>query len=150
MMSTMNNRVAHEAIRVLVVDDGIIHQRLALALLVRHGCAVTLAKNGREAIDEVKNQSFDLILMDVEMPEMDGITATRSIRQREAQSGDRCQVVGVSSSGRQHECIEAGMDDYVAKPLREEALVRLLGRAKASRAGVSAPEPASGAFSPPA
>lgn len=116
--------------RVLVVEDGAIHQKLAKGLLSRHGCTVTIVGNGRAALQAVEDQPFDLILMDVEMPEMDGVTATRTLRRDEGHLNQHTHVVGVSSSNRQADCLDAGMNDYMAKPLRDESLVRVLEQIK--------------------
>jgi CheY-like chemotaxis protein len=117
-----------QTLRVLVVEDAVMHQQLASGLLRRHGCSVTVVNNGRAALQVAEVQMFDLILMDVEMPEMDGMTATKILRHDGAHLNQHTPVIGLSSSGRRSDCLTAGMDDYLAKPLRDERLARVLDR----------------------
>ena len=111
-------------LRVLLVEDALVHQKLATNLLQRQGHSVTVSSNGKEAVDLLANQQFDLVLMDVEMPVMDGLAATSAIRQRESKHGGHTAIVAVTSSSDPEECLAAGMDAYIAKPLRTDAFAQ--------------------------
>jgi CheY-like chemotaxis protein len=98
-------------------------------LLERHGHRVTIANNGREACDRLAGDSFDVVLMDVQMPELDGLSATREIRQREKQSGGHVPIIAMTAhalKGDRERCLESGMDEYVSKPIRERQLLAAL------------------------
>ena len=108
-------------LRVLLVEDALVHQKLATNLLQRQGHFVTVSPNGKEAVDLLESQPFDLVLMDVDMPVMDGLAATSAIRQRESKHGGHTAIVAVTSSSGPEECLAAGMDAYIAKPLRSDS-----------------------------
>ncbi len=113
--------------RVLLVEDGLTNQMLAKALLKDWGHTTIVAENGQEAVDRWMEDSFDLILMDVQMPIMDGLTATRTIRQHEAEAGrgDHVPIIAMTAramKGDREKCIAAGMDGYVSKPVRRQEL----------------------------
>jgi CheY-like chemotaxis protein len=110
------------ALRVLVVEDTLMHQRLEARLLQRQGHFVTVTCNGKEAVELLETMRFDLVLMDVEMPVMDGLTATALIRNRESAQGGHTAIVAVTSTAEPDECRRAGMDAYLAKPLQLDAL----------------------------
>jgi PAS domain S-box-containing protein len=112
-------------LRVLVAEDGRSNQRLVQALLGKWGHTVCVAENGRIAVDRWQQESFDLILMDVTMPEMDGLTATRLIREQEAQTGAHIPIIAMTARVMQADvknCLQAGMDGYVAKPIHKQEL----------------------------
>ncbi len=143
--------------RVLAVEDNPVNQVVIRGLLERAGCRVTLAANGVEALDALAREFFNLVLMDCEMPILDGLSATRALREREAEhGGDGHQLVialtAHASPAERDRCLAAGMDDYLAKPLRAPDLLATLGRRWAPR-GLEAPSaPASSvpAATPPA
>jgi two-component system, sensor histidine kinase and response regulator len=111
-------------LHVLVVEDTFINQQLALALLAKRGYTTELAVNGKEALVALERQRFDLVLMDVQMPEMNGLEATRRIREGE-QPGARLPIVAMTAhamKGDRERCLDAGMDAYIAKPIRADAL----------------------------
>jgi len=114
-------------LRVLMAEDTAANQRLATAVLERRGHAMVVANNGREALDILEEDSgFDLILMDVQMPEMGGFETTAAIRRREETSGQHIPIVALTAramSGDAERCLEAGMDGYVSKPFRPRELV---------------------------
>jgi CheY-like chemotaxis protein len=113
---------------VLVAEDNTVSQRVALRLLERLGYRADLASNGREALEAVARQRYDLVFMDVFMPDMDGLAATRAICARYPQ-GDRPRIVAmtaVAMEGDKDACLAAGMDDYISKPVRVEEIVRAL------------------------
>lgn len=113
-----------DPLRVLLVEDALVHQKLATNLLQRQGHSVTVSTNGKEAVDLLESQRFDLVLMDVDMPVMDGLAATSAIRDRESKHGGHTAIVAVTSSSGPEECLAAGMDAYIAKPLRGDSFDR--------------------------
>ena len=120
------------ASRVLLVEDHPANQKLALWLLQREGYQVTLAENGAEALRLMKALAFDLVLMDVQMPVMDGIEATRRIRELERERGDKHHPIVAMTAGAiagdREKCLAAGMDDYISKPIAAELLLAKLGQ----------------------
>jgi len=116
------------SLNILLVEDNLINQKLATRLLEKAGHVVTLAANGKEAIDQVACRSFDLVLMDVQMPEMDGLEATQVIRQKE--SGERrLPIVALTAHamvGDRERCLAAGMDGYVTKPVQTAVLFQTM------------------------
>jgi two-component system sensor histidine kinase/response regulator len=109
----------------------LINQKLAIGLLEKWGHKVTVANNGLEAVEQSANGKFDLILMDVQMPELDGLDATKSIRRREDRTGEHIPIVAMTAhamKGDRERCLEAGMDDYLMKPIRADELFRALER----------------------
>ncbi len=113
-------------LRILLVEDNAVNQKVALRLLGRLGCQATVANNGREAIAAVQAQSFDLVLMDVQMPEMDGLTATQNIRQWEKEQGKPpVPIVAMTANAMAEDrerCLAAGMNEHIGKPVRLEDL----------------------------
>ncbi len=108
-------------LRILLAEDNIINQKLAIGVLEKYGHEITVANNGQEAVQLLEEKSFDVVLMDVQMPVMDGMEATRLIRENEAQTGKRVPIIAMTAhamKGDREKCIEAGMDEYVAKPIR--------------------------------
>ena len=114
--------------KVLLAEDHPVNQALAVRLLEQRGCRVVVAANGREAVAAMEHETFDLVLMDVQMPGMDGLEATRLIRRRE--NGIRHTPIFAMTAhamkGDRERCLEAGMDGYIAKPLRPEELYAAL------------------------
>jgi two-component system sensor histidine kinase/response regulator len=127
-------REAWESLKVLLVEDNKVNQRLAVAILERLGHDVTVASNGREAVDATAHTGFDLVLMDIQMPEMGGVEATAKIREREAVEGGHLPIVAMTAhamAGDRERFLAAGMDEYISKPISQERLrevVRSLGR----------------------
>jgi CheY-like chemotaxis protein len=114
---------------VLVVDDNVVNQQVACGVLRRRGHRVTVAANGVEAVAAVEAHQFDVVLMDVQMPEMGGFEATGIIRAREAGTGRRLPIVAMTAhalAGDRERCLEAGMDDYVQKPINGAAVCALI------------------------
>jgi signal transduction histidine kinase/ActR/RegA family two-component response regulator len=117
-------------LQVLLADDSPINQRLAIGLLEKKGCEIVLANNGREACEAFATKRFDLVLMDVQMPEMDGFDATEAIRAIE-QDGARVPIIAMTADvmeGDRERCLQAGMDDYIAKPVRAQVLYETIRR----------------------
>jgi CheY-like chemotaxis protein len=126
-------------LRILLAEDNTVNQKLALRLLERMGYRADVAGNGLEAIAALERQPYDVILMDVQMPEMDGLEATREIRRRWS-GPDRPRVVAMTANAMQGDrelCLEAGMDDYVSKPINVDELVRALTESSAVTGGSS-------------
>jgi len=118
-----------DPVRILVVDDNEINQVVACKFLEKLGCATYTANNGREAIEALKQRDYDAVLMDCEMPEMDGFTATRLIREQERSQNRHTIVIALSGNVEredQERCRAAGMDDCLTKPLRSNALEAIL------------------------
>ncbi len=114
------------ALRILVADDSLLNQRLASHLLRKQGYSVTVVNNGQEVLTTLARNRFDAILMDVDMPEMDGLAATRRIRASEAATGGRVLIVAATTQSNVSECLEAGMDAHLEKPLKRASLAQLL------------------------
>ena len=132
----------HAALRILVAEDNDVNQQLIQLLLQKIGHRADIAANGLEALQALERQRYDVVLMDVEMPEMDGLEATRSIHRRWPRE-ERPYIVAVTANAMQGErelCIEAGMDDYLSKPIRIEELRKALGAV--GHAGAAATTPA--------
>lgn len=113
-------------LRVLVAEDSRLGQTLAIRLLEEQGHAVTVVNNGREAVYALSSGEFDLVLMDIDMPEMDGLTAARKIRACEKRKDHRVPIVAVTTNDNLRECLDAGMDAHLPKPLKLEPLSRTL------------------------
>jgi CheY-like chemotaxis protein len=115
-------------LRILLAEDTVVNQKLALRLLQQMGYRADVASNGIEAIECCERQPYDLVLMDVQMPEMDGLEASRRITAKWP-PGERPRIVAMTANamqGDREECLAAGMDDYVTKPIRVDALVAAL------------------------
>ena len=122
-------------LRILLAEDNAVNQKLALRLLSQMGYRADVAANGLEALESVKRQPYDVVLMDVQMPELDGLEATRRIRSEGSPHG-RPRVIAMTANAMQGDreaCIAAGMDDYVTKPIRVDALLQALERASPRR-----------------
>jgi|GEM_PF-1806421 len=119
---------ARHPLRILLAEDNVVNQKLALRLLQQMGYRADVASNGLEAVQCVERQNYDVVLMDVQMPEMDGFEASRQITRRWP-AGARPRIVAMTANAMQGDreaCLAAGMDDYVTKPIRVDALVQAL------------------------
>ena len=135
---------------ILVVEDNEANEMLALRQLQLLGYPARVVRNGREAVEAVGESRFALILMDLQMPEMDGFEATRLIREREGPAGSRIPIIAMTANATGHDreaCLAAGMDDYISKPVLLEALGSVLAR---WAPGPAVSRPASPDRSPPA
>ena len=115
-------------LRILLAEDNVVNQKLALRLLSQMGYAADLVVNGQQAVERIEQQTYDVVLMDVQMPEMDGLEASRRITSRH-NAGQRPRIVAMTANAMQGDreaCLAAGMDDYVTKPIRVDALVDAL------------------------
>jgi two-component system, sensor histidine kinase and response regulator len=120
-----------EILRILVVEDNAVNERLVVRLLEKRGHRVVVAGNGKEAVSALEKEAFDLILMDVQVPEMDGFEATAAIRKNEKGTGLQQMIVALTAhamKGDQEKCLAAGMDGYLSKPIRPQELDEALAR----------------------
>jgi CheY-like chemotaxis protein len=117
---------------ILLVEDNLVNRRLALRLLARDGHRVVTAEDGAEAVAKFTARAFDLVLMDVQMPVMDGLEAAREIRRHEiAHSTIRTPIIALTANamiGDREQCLASGMDDYLAKPIRPAELSTVIAR----------------------
>jgi CheY-like chemotaxis protein len=115
-------------LRILLAEDNVVNQKVALLLLQQMGYQADLASNGLQAIEAVRRQPYDVVLMDMQMPEMDGLTASRRLCE-EFSEGERPRIIAMTANamqGDREECLQAGMDDYISKPIRVEVLIEAL------------------------
>jgi CheY-like chemotaxis protein len=114
-------------LHILLAEDGPVNQEVAVGLLELRGHRVAVANNGQEALEACATHSFDVILMDLEMPELDGFEATKQLRQQERATGNHTPVIAMTAHavrGVRERCLEAGMDDFVTKPIQPDELYR--------------------------
>ena len=126
-----------EPLRLLVAEDNPVNQKLAHALLTRRGHRPVVVGNGSEAVDAWKQEAFDAIFMDVQMPEMDGFEATAAIRDAERETGGHVAIIAMTAhamQGDRERCLAAGMDDYLTKPISIREVDRVLDQLTARRA----------------
>jgi PAS domain S-box-containing protein len=131
-------------VRVLLVEDNLVNQMVALGMLQAAGCTVEVAGNGLEALERLSRNTYDLVFMDCQMPDMDGYTAVSEWRRREDSRDRRLTIVALTANaleGDRERCVAAGMDDYLAKPFRREQLLAMLERHVRTRAAGAAPVP---------
>lgn len=120
---------ARSALRILLAEDNLVNQRLAVRLLQKRGHQVVVAATGREVLDLLNWHTVDLVLMDVQMPEMNGLETTARIREREGKTGGHLPIIALTAhaiQGDRERCLAAGMDGYVAKPIQHEELFRTI------------------------
>lgn len=137
-----------EGLLILLAEDSQINRFIAVHLLESHGHSVVVAANGREAVEAVEHRQFDVVLMDVQMPELDGFDATALIREKERATGAHIPIIAITAQamkGDRERCLSAGMDGYVSKPIRPGELVRAINEAvlcSAASAKIPREEPA--------
>jgi CheY-like chemotaxis protein len=120
-----------QSYRILIAEDNLVNQRVAIYMLEKQGHQVTGVMNGEEAIESLEKGNFELILMDVQMPKMDGLKATGVIREKEKSTGLHIPIVAMTAhamKGDKEKCLQAGMDDYIAKPLNAKQLEETINR----------------------
>lgn len=143
------------ALQILLAEDSPVNQKLTIGLLQRHHHQVTAVENGKAALDALERAPFDLVVMDVQMPEMDGLQATAKIRAREKETGEHIPIVAITAhamKGDRERCLAAGMDGYISKPVRARELYAIIAEvagqsptAKEDQCGQAAELPADGA-----
>jgi len=114
-----------KTMNILLIEDNVVNQKVAMALIKRMGYSVEVANNGQEGLDRLSLETFDVVLMDCQMPVMDGYEATRQIRLREATTGDHLPIIALTAhamKGDAEKCYESGMDDYLTKPINHGLL----------------------------
>jgi len=122
-------KVARRSWKILLAEDNQVNQRLVVRILEKYQCKVSVANDGREALRFLERDTFDIVLMDVQMPQMDGFEATAIIRDGERRSGRHIPVIALTAhamSGDREHCLRAGMDDYLSKPIRAKELIEKL------------------------
>jgi signal transduction histidine kinase/CheY-like chemotaxis protein len=127
--SRVDIRPASRSLRILLAEDNAVNEKVACAILKKAGHTVEVARDGRQAVRSMAAGSFDVVLMDVQMPEMDGFEATAAIREMEAHTGAHTPVIAMTAhamGGYKERCLEAGMDGYVTKPIRRDVLLQTL------------------------
>jgi CheY-like chemotaxis protein len=137
--SLHDSRDASEVLNILVAEDNVVNQRLATLLLEKRGHRVTVASNGRQALESLEAGTYDLVFMDVQMPEMDGLEATAAIRENEISTGKHQPIIALTAHAMQRDqerCLAAGMDAYLTKPIRPQELNVILERYLKLRAAV--------------
>jgi CheY-like chemotaxis protein len=145
--SLQDAREPGTSLKVLLAEDNAVNQRLAVRLLEKRGHQVVVAGNGREALEAMRKERFDLVLMDIQMPEMDGFEATAAIREDEKYSGEHRPVIALTAhamKGDREQCLAHGMDGYLTKPIRPQELEEILrefgGKRRASTETSEAPQ----------
>jgi len=131
------------SLRILLAEDNVVNQRVASRLLQKRGHRVVVAVTGREALKALEEESYDLVLMDVQMPEIDGVEATAKIREMEKLTGRHQLVVALTAhvmKGDVERCLSAGMDDYLSKPIRLQELDDLLDKYVSNEERIRSPE----------
>jgi len=131
-------------LHILLAEDNTVNQKLAVRLLEKQGHTVVVAENGRDALAALESDSFDVVLMDVQMPEMNGFEATAAIRERERATGAHIPIIAMTAhalKGDRERCLAAGMDDYVSKPIRPVELAKAIEGQVAGTAVASVEEP---------
>jgi CheY-like chemotaxis protein len=129
LITCQSVRNAKKTLRVLLAEDNAVNQKLAARLLEKQGHQVTVTANGREALAALDRETFDAVLMDVQMPEMDGFEATAAIRIREQNTGAHLPIIAMTAhamQGDRERCLAAGMDDYISKPINSGELIGIL------------------------
>ena len=135
--------VLNKSLKILLAEDNVINQKVASQMLKQLGLKADLATNGLEVLNALRHEQYDVVLMDVQMPEMDGIEATRQIRQEWNQQ-DSPWIIAVTANtigGVREECLSAGMNDFISKPLKKDILMEALSKCSVStQASVTANE----------
>jgi CheY-like chemotaxis protein/HPt (histidine-containing phosphotransfer) domain-containing protein len=130
------------AFKILLAEDNFINQKVALRIMSEAGYKADAVMNGFQAVKAVEDNKYDVILMDVQMPEMDGMTATRKIRELKIENG-KVPIIAITAHalmGDKEKCLEAGMDDYLSKPIRSEILIQKLDKWLQVQAGTKEAE----------
>jgi two-component system, sensor histidine kinase and response regulator len=145
-VSQVASRLAPESLRsrILLAEDNLVNQRLAARILEKAGHSVVIAGNGKEAMAALQREAIDLVLMDVQMPEMDGFEATRAIRSNEVGQNRHIPIIAMTAhamTGDRDRCLAAGMDSYISKPIRALDLLSLIENTRASDAKVRSESP---------
>ena len=134
-----------QGMKVLLAEDNAVNRTLATRLLQKHGHTVVVVENGREALEALERETVDLVLMDVQMPEMDGLEATAAIREKEKKTGDHLPIIALTAhamKGDREKCLAAGTDDYLTKPIRTADLFAVVERLRNAKTNTTSEAPA--------
>ncbi len=126
-------------LRILLAEDNAVNQKVAVRLLENRGHTVTVASNGHEALAALEREQFHVVLMDIQMPEMDGFEATLAIRRQERDTGKHLPIIAMTANamkGDQEKCLAAGMDAYISKPINPKHLFEVVENCPVNAAGV--------------
>ncbi|WP_462317303.1 response regulator [Marinilabilia sp.] len=118
-----------EGITLLLVEDNVLNQKLIFLTLSKYGFNIDVANNGQEALDKLDSKTYDIILMDLMMPVMDGLEATRNIREREQENGNKNIIIGLTANtydADREKCLNEGMDEYMPKPFDIEKFQEII------------------------
>ena len=132
------------SLKILVAEDNAVNQKLAVTILKKYGHLVTVVSNGKDAVDILNEQKFDLVLMDIQMPEMDGFEATAAIREKEKSTSEHIPIIAMTAhamKGDKELCLESGMDGYVCKPIQPQNLFEAIAQLMDCSAGVECEPP---------
>jgi CheY-like chemotaxis protein len=139
-LKTENNNISYskaKGLKILLVEDNLVNQLLARKILIKWNCTVDIADNGKIAIDKLSNANYDVILMDIQMPEMDGCEATKYIRKNMSLPASVTPIIAITANalvGEEEKYIAIGMNDYISKPFSQkilyEKIIRWTGRDK--------------------
>lgn len=138
--STKATQAKNRSLKILLAEDNVVNQRLAVSLLEKAGHAVTVANNGNQAVAAVDNGDFDIVLMDVQMPELNGLEATKRIRENDSRKGRHTPIIAMTAhamKGDRDTCLAAGMDSYLSKPIRAAELFEAIENQLGGLAGTS-------------
>ncbi len=138
-MTRHSLRESARKLHILVAEDNAVNQAVILRVLEKMGHSSVLAHNGKEALALAFSQKFDLVFMDVQMPEMDGLAATEAIRQREKSSGTHLPIFAMTAhamKGDRERCLQAGMDGYITKPIRFSDIEKTLSSFSGAQSAV--------------
>jgi CheY-like chemotaxis protein len=138
VMPTTAEGKSGSSVRVLLAEDNAVNQKVATHMLAAIGLRPDIAANGLEVIDALRRQTYDVILMDVQMPEMDGLEAARRIVAEQPDPAKRPWIIALTANavqGDREVCLAAGMDDYISKPIKKDQLTGAMGRMRQSSAG---------------
>ena len=134
-----------QGMKVLLAEDNAVNRTLATRLLQKHGHTVVVVENGRQAVETLERETVDLVLMDVQMPEMDGLEATAAIREKEKKTGDHLPIIALTAhamKGDREKCLAAGTDDYLTKPIRTADLFAAVERLRNTKTDATPEAPA--------
>nr|HID58921.1 response regulator [Desulfobacterales bacterium] len=136
--SKIESRLKGKPLKILLAEDNLVNQKLAVRLLEKQGWQVTVANNGKEAVELVERNEFDLVLMDVQMPEMDGLEATKAIREKEKEKDKRVPIIALTAHAFEEDrkkCLSVGMDGYTTKPIKIQELFGIIEKIFAKHGG---------------
>jgi two-component system, sensor histidine kinase and response regulator len=126
-----SDEAARPRLRILLAEDNVVNQRVAIHILEKGGHTVALAGSGKEALNALAGSEFDVVLMDVQMPEMDGLEAAAAVRQQEQGGARHIPIIAMTAhamTGDRDRCLAAGMDDYISKPIRARELLQVVAK----------------------